>query len=317
MKLTKCHAIEAGSRLGAFSPSDWLGGDRPERSRAAALSLESAAGLKIEFAPNAFARDGIRAGTIDQRISDLDVLLDNELISGLIATYGGKACNQIVTRLPFEALARRRLPMFGFSDVAVLQNAITAQTGLVTFYGPNILAKLDQSSWGRLDSLVAGSAKFHTDSVFGMEPNPNARCVRAGRAVGRLFGGNLECFVYGNLLSKQDLSFFNQGIFFWESGGLTPREADQALTALANSGFLSTISGMIIGDAFTQEGYEWFRSDPLESVLNATASYRFPVLHLPIFGHKKLENPIIPIGVIAEMDAERLTARTIEDYIEV
>jgi len=316
MKFIKCRPLEEDKKIGAFSPSDFVGGDRPGRTRQAAAELQSSIGREVIFADNAFAQFGTIAGTVGQRVSDIDQLLDRNDVGALVATYGGKACNQLINALPYRKIRSKKRPIIGFSDIGVLDNAITATTGLVTFYGPNILAKLDQSDWGCLDSLRPEHERFHTEYIFGSNQNIGAQSVRAGRAEGRLFGGNLECFVYGNLVPKQDLSFFKDGIFFWESSGLLPREVDQVLTSFALSGFLDYISGMIIGDAFLQEGYEWFRSDPLESVLKATSRYNFPIIYHPNFGHKNLENPIIPVGVTAKMDADRISIKAIEGYLQ-
>jgi len=316
MELLKSRPLERGKKIGAFSPSDFLGGDRQARTREAAAELQIRIARETIFAENAFAQFGTNAGTVKERIADIEQLLEIDDVYALIATYGGKACNQLVNNLPYKKIKATQKPIIGFSDVSVLDNAITSATGLVTFYGPNILAKLDQSDWGGLESLRPECERFHTEYIFGSNESIGAKSVRAGRATGRLFGGNIECFVYGNLIPKQDLSFFKDGIFFWESGGLLPREVDQILTSLALSGFLDQISGMIIGDAFLEEGYEWFRSDPLESVLKATSGYNFPIIYHPNFGHKKLENPIIPIGVRAEMDADQISIKAIEGYLE-
>ncbi len=304
------------SKLGAFSPSDYLGGERPQKVVDAINRLEEK-GFQVIIGRYAFSKDGIRAGTIEQRIQDIKELVLKENVAGLIATYGGKACNQLIDELPVKEIQERRIPVFGFSDVAVLLNLITSRTGLITFYGPNILAKLDQSEWGDLGAINAESERFQPRNVFGDLTKVQARPFRSGRATGRIFGGNLECFIYGLVLPGINIDMFNGGIFFWESSGLTPREVDQILTALDKCGFLKRISGMIIGDAFKEEGYDWFKSDPCDSVNRACNAYKFPILYAPTFGHKKLENPTIPIGVLCEMDSDALQVSAIENYVEV
>jgi muramoyltetrapeptide carboxypeptidase len=317
MKSILCpRPIKIKSRVGAFSPSDLVGGDRPEKVMRGVQTLEDI-GFEIVLGQNVFAQDGIRAGTVEQRIQDVRDLVLREKVSALIATYGGKACNQLIDSFPISDIAEKRIPVLGFSDIAVLLNLITATTGLVTFYGPNILAKLDQSDWGDLGALNVNSVRFQPTNVFGDLSKVGARPFRSGRASGRLFGGNLECFIYGVLLTKVNIDLFNGGIFFWESSGLTPREVDQIFVALDKSGFLARISGMVIGDAFVEECYEWFRSDPCDSVVRACAGHSFPILYAPTFGHKKLQNPIIPIGTLCELDADALQVRAVENYLEV
>ena len=105
-------------------------------------------------------------------------------------------------------------------------------------------------------------------------------------------------------MSKIDLNFFDNGIFFWEEIGMTPRQIDQFLTALVNFGFMGRISGMVIGDFFAAEAEEALRSNPLDSVMNAISAYDFPVVYAPSFGHKTLENPVFPIGALASLDTK-------------
>ena len=190
-------------------------------------------------------------------------------------------------------------------------NAITARTGLATFHGPNIVGKLEESDWSSLDCLRPEFPWTETN-LLASAKRSEGLVLRRGIATGRLFGGNLNCFVLGVVLSRADLSFFDGGVFFWEDIGLTPRQIDQFLTALANIGFLDRISGMVIGDFFANEQHEWLRSDPLESVLHAVRNYSFPVIYAPLFGHRKLENPVFPIGASATLDTAEFSLRLTE-----
>ena len=55
--------------------------------------------------------------------------------------------------------------------------------------------------------------------------------------------------------------------------------------------------------------------DPVEAVLNACQHTKYPILHFPSFGHKPLENPIIPIGVMVNLDSDQRTICAIEPYV--
>jgi muramoyltetrapeptide carboxypeptidase len=138
----------------------------------------------------------------------------------------------------------------GFSDITVLLNCVTAKTGLVTFHGPNNAGQLGQSAWSDLRCLFPGFPWTEIDLLAGARDLAESQVLREGSARGRLFGGNLNCFVLGVVMSKIELSFFDGGIFFWEEIGLTPRQIDQFLTALVNIGSMDKISGMVVGDFF-------------------------------------------------------------------
>jgi muramoyltetrapeptide carboxypeptidase len=311
--LLQINALEDGSCIGIFSPSEWLGDNRPSRVREGAEFLERQ-GFRTAFSRHYLAQDTIRAGTVGERIADINELLSRADIDALLATWGGKACNHLIYELPYERLREQRKAMIGFSDVAVLLNAITAKTGLVTVHGPNIAGKLEESTWSDLSALRS-SFPWRSTNIIGTAAEAGGLALRGGRATGRLFGGNLNCFVLGVTMSRIDLSFFDGGIFFWEDIGLTPRQIDQFLSALRNVGFLDRISGMVVGDFFSEENHSWLRSDPLESVMHAIRGTSFPVVYAPIFGHRKLENPILPIGPKATLDADMLSLIVDEDVL--
>jgi muramoyltetrapeptide carboxypeptidase len=198
--------------------------------------------------------------------------------------------------------------------IAVLLNAITAKTGLLTFHGPNIVGKLEETDHsdlglvrepiiGRGSNLLAGASKVQT------------RCVKPGIGRGRLFGGNLNCFVLGLACSSINLDFFDGGIFFWEDLGLTPRQINQYLTALHNIGLFDRISGMVVGEFITPESENRVSSDPFEALIYPMRDYNFPVFYAPLFGHRKLENPIFPIGAMCELDATAGILLLLEDCV--
>lgn len=306
--------LQNNSTIGIFSPSEWLGNSRPEHVRDGAEFLERQ-GFNIQYARNYLAQDTIRAGTVAQRLADITELLDRPDVHAMLATWGGKACNQLVPALPYEKFARTRKAIVGFSDTCVLSNAITAKTGLVTFYGPNIAGKLEESTWSDL-AFLREAFDWRSTNILEGAKKTGALTLRSGSAAGRLVGGNLNCFVLGNILSRLDLSFFDGGIFVWEDIGLTPRQIDQFLTSLVNVGFMDRISGMIVGDFFHSESHEWLRSDPLESVMHAVRDFNFPVVYAPSFGHRKLENPVFPIGARCSLDADKVELVSLDSIVK-
>jgi muramoyltetrapeptide carboxypeptidase len=296
--------------VGVFSPSDALSGNRQDRVRSGCDRL-SQAGFQTLLSPNVFAKDGTMAGSIKQRISDISLLLADPKIKAMFPTWGGKACNQLIYDLPYREILQTKKIWLGFSDIAVLLNAITAKTGLITFYGPNIVGKLDETDHWAL-RLVREPVIDPGSNILANATKGEYKCLRPGIARGRLFGGNLNCFVLGVACAKIDLGVFDGGIFFWEDLGLTPRQVDQHLTALRNSGLLDRISGMVVGDFIAREAENRETSNPFDSVLHPSRDYKFPILYAPVFGHRRLENPIFPIGAMCELDAEASTLVMLE-----
>lgn len=312
-QLVPAAPIAEGAEIGVFSPSEYLTPKFRELVDNGAELLRKH-GFRPKFAANYLACDDIRAGTADQRIADINELLDATGVQALMASWGGKACSHLIAKLPYESFLKQRKPMLGFSDITVLLNCLTAKTGVVTFHGPQNVARLDRTAWADLRCLFADFPWPEVNLLAGAAQLDQSAVLRRGLSSGRLFGGNLSCFVLGVILSRIDLSFFDGGIFFWEEVGLTPRQIDQLLTSLVNCGFMDRISGMVIGDFIAEESEEQRRSNPIDSVMNALSGFEFPIIYAPCFGHKQLENPIFPIGPVASLDTSAFSLR-INDQI--
>ena len=143
--------LRPGSTLGVFSPSEPLTAERQQRMRPSIALLER--NFAVQFSRHALAETYYTAGSVTERLSDIDELLEDDGVDCLLASWGGKNANQLVRCLPYAELARRRKPIVGFSDVCVILNAITAETGLITFCGPNIAGKMAESEHWGLDLL--------------------------------------------------------------------------------------------------------------------------------------------------------------------
>jgi muramoyltetrapeptide carboxypeptidase LdcA involved in peptidoglycan recycling len=109
MDLSPALAIHDGAGIGIFSPSDRLAMNYPALVKAGSKILEQH-GFKSIFAHNYLAQDGIRAGTVAQRLNDINELLDALNVNALLASWGGKACNHLVYDLSYEKFLQKRKP---------------------------------------------------------------------------------------------------------------------------------------------------------------------------------------------------------------
>lgn len=298
-------ALQHGSAVGVFSPSEPLYPSRTDRVRANAERIERL-GHPVVYAPNAFNIRYHSAGTASERTADVHALVDDPRVGMLLGSWGGKTCVELLPHVDFSRIAMARKPIAGFSDVAVLLNAITASTGLITFHGPNVLGKLDESSHDDLAEFRAGSSFMAQDAVV-LEDTSSGVALAPGTARGILFGGNLSTFTLG-IAGTPFAQQMDNVLFFWESADERPQLLVQYLSALANSGFLDRVAGMIVGQTtYTDEGYDYQDID--EAILEATGRFGFPIMRIPTFGHSDIENPVVPIGGHCEMDADSLAAR--------
>lgn len=222
-------------------------------------------------------------------------------------------CNRIVDRLDYDLIRRRPKFFGGFSDLTSLVNAIHARTGLVTFHSP-----VASSEWN--DFSVQSFRAVAMNAEAAVLRNPVVRpaddlvareerisTVRAGRAHGRLVGGNLT--VLASLAGTPYFPDCRGAILFLEDINEYIYRIDRCLSTLRLAGALSQLAGVVLGRFTKCEPGDGYGSLTLDEVFD---DYFLP-LNVPVFrgaaiGHirRKLT---VPVGALAEMDADTGTIR--------
>ena len=312
MKSIKVNKVSKGATIGIFSPSEPIVEKRISRFKNG-ISILEANGYKVKLANNALKITDYTAGCVNDRISDIHELLKDNNVDILVSSWGGKSCNQLVKNIDYKLIKKKRKAILGFSDACVLLNNITSRTGLITFYGPNVIGKLDETEH---ENMAILNGDFYDENVLGKVERVDCKIIRGGKAKGKLIGGNLSTFVLGVVCSEIPHSYFDDAIFFWEDAGNSAQIINQYLTAISNRGIFERIKGMIIGDFITEETTEWKRTNDFKSIEQTLGNYNFPVLYAPTFGHRKLENPIFPIGANCSLDADKHMLKLNETIIE-
>lgn len=305
--------LEAGSTIGIFAPSEPILGSRIERFDRSMQILYNH-GFHVKLAPHCMEHYFYMAGTVKNRIADIHTLAYDQEVDVMFAAWGGKSCNQLLPHLDYELLATARKPILGFSDVSVLLNAIAWKSHLITFHGPNVAGKLFETEHSDLSLLSVEDKVAMKRNLLGDVNKVSPVVLRGGVGVGRLFGGNLSTFVLG-LLGTDFMPRWKDSILFFESGSQPPQIIDQYLTTLQNAGILRGLKGMIIGDFIREDPVEWKRRDSLDVILSIVEDYEFPVLYCPTFGHRPLENPILPIGAYCKLDASNAYLQLLEPVV--
>ena len=298
--------LDAASTLGIFSPSEPLVGNRLEMYGSGIKILESK-GYSIVEAKHVFARDAFDAGTIEERIADINQLLLDPEVDALMNSWGGKGCNQLLPHLNFELIAHAKKPILGFSDGCVLLNAISAQTGLVSFYGPNVVGKLHETEHSDLQILHLEDAT--SVNLLGDNQSTESTVINDGEASGRLFGGNLSTFTLGCLHLNELKRALNGAILCLEEGYIPVQIVLQHLHTLKNHGVFDVVSGVVIGCFETRDTTEWKQTDGVGCLQRFFRDWDIPVVHVPTFGHVPVENQILPIGARCSLNVENFSLK--------
>ena len=291
IKYIPAKRLKEGGTIGIFTPSEPITEERYTRLRDNARNLEKS-GYQVRFAPSWRCANSYAAGKITERVDDIHSLLADPGVDLLMASWGGKSSIQLVPHLDYELLKTAKKPVSAFSDGCVFLNAITAKTGLITFYGPNVLGKLDESEFSDLsDFRTAGLRDGSIIKLQGQETDT----IVPGVGEGILLGGNLSSFTISVIGSSTPCPS-PECILAFESGPKTPQEFDLLVSTIRASALFSSIRGMVFGDVPIKQDTRWGPGNLSDILVSIFGDCTFPIIHAPVFGHRDLPNPILPIG---------------------
>ncbi|KHK89716.1 microcin C7 resistance protein MccF [Novosphingobium malaysiense] len=308
--------LREGDVLGLVAPAGFVA------DRFGIADIEAtvrAMGLVPKAAPNLLAREGYLAGSDETRAKDLMAMFADDEVRAIMAVRGGWGSARLLPYLDFAAIARKPKLFTGFSDNTALHLALTARSGVTSIHGPNAAASWPPQAWDAFRRLAFDKATptYTVPSSNGPDlagRGPALRTFHGGKARGRLLGGNLT--VLSALVGTPYLPDFAGAILFLEDTHESEYRIDRMLTQLALAGILDTVAGVVVGQC-TQchnpdGGYANFT---VYEVLDR----RFSGLGVPAFqgamiGHIA-QQVSIPVGVIAEIDADAGTLRILEPVV--
>ncbi len=299
MTLLKPPGLRPGDTIGFFSPSSAATAWAPNHFARAKAYL-AAQGVELKAGSLTGERDHWRSGSIAARAEELNALIRDPEVRAIMSVIGGSNSNSLLPYLDYEALKRDPKIIIGYSDVTALLLGIHARTGLVTFYGPALVA-----SFGELSPLVdetlagfnqicqaGGAAVPHTvptptqwtDERLDWEQQTRAKqclpnrliSVGSGRVRCRLIGGNLNTLA---------------GI--WGSPYMPP---------------------IARGDILLLEDSQGSGRRPLDILLEVVGEPTFPILAEFDCAHT---HPMltVPLGIQAELDLDRQTLTLCEPWL--
>jgi muramoyltetrapeptide carboxypeptidase len=284
-----------------IAPAGPLTAERIDRSIERCRML----GLEPVLGNSARRRTGYFAGTDEERASDLQAALNDDSIDAIWALRGGYGTVRLLDHVDLSVMREKPKAYVGFSDNTTI-HLMLFNMGVVSFHGPHPGAEFPDETRDAFERVL------FSDEPAGMLPiraaDPAPRCLRPGRATGRLIGGNLSilaaaCGTNACLQARNDIVFI-------EDVAEPTYRIDRMLAQLYHSGAFVGVAGFAFG-RFT-EVPESENDRPVEEVLREIADrLRVPaVMDFPI-GHIE-HNWTVPVGVKAELDADNATLRITE-----
>jgi muramoyltetrapeptide carboxypeptidase len=317
-RLIKPPRLKDGAGVGLVAPSGVVDDAHIEKC---VRNLE-ALGFKVRLGANIRAQRGGYAGSVEQRLSDLQAMFLDRDVGAIWAARGGSGCLALLPRIDYGAIRRHPKILYGYSDITPLLLALHRHAGLVTFHGPvaSSMAPDRDSTVRSMRSVLMEPRARCTLEIApenlqreADEPQFAPRVFRRGRAEGRLVGGNLSvvCAMIGTPYAAQ----VEGNLLFLEEVGEAPYRIDRMFTQLRQSGLLAQASGVILGVFQKCEAVDGEPSLTLAEVLDDhLSSLRVPAAYGFSFGHIP-HQVTLPVGVRAALDTDARTITLLEPAV--
>ena len=295
--------LREGDRVIILSPSSKI--DKAFL-RGAVRRLQSW-GLEPVLAPHAGSSHGTYAGTMAQRLRDLQEALDNPQARAILCSRGGYGAVHLVDKLDFTRFRQQPKWLIGFSDITALHNVFQHE-GFASLHAPmarhlTVEPDDDPAMLALRDFLFGHYPEGRQDFGVACEAH---RLNHRGTARGILRGGNLSVF-YG--LRGTPWDFPPEGtLLFLEDVGERPHAVERMLYNLRLGGVLRRVSGIVVGQ-FTEYKETLTLGKPLlDAMADVLDDCRCPVCFDFPVGHVTANLPLV-CGAQARLEVGRKEVR--------
>lgn len=277
-------------------------------------------GLEVVFADNTTDDKWNKLGTgsNEERAADIMQAFKDKSVKAIFTVLGGFNSNQILSYLDYEVIRQNPKIICGFSDITAILGAITAKTGLETYYGPHYssigmkkgceytLEHLEQMLFSDDEAEIKPSAEWSDDPWYIDQEkrefikNEGFWNIHDGNAEGTIVGGNLCTF---NLLlgTPYRPEFPQDTILMIEDDAESyPAAFDRNLQALCHQPDFKNVKGLVIGrfqkgSKMEREMLEFIINNKKELknipvLANVDYGHSTPIITIPLGGHVKMQN---------------------------
>lgn len=270
--------LHAGDKIGIVAP----GRKVSVADVAPAVELFTSWPLEVVVAKNLFSNDhSYLAGTDDQRLADLQVMLDDASIKAIVCARGGYGSSRFLDRLDFTGFQKNPKWIAGFSDVTAIHLKLF-RLGYQSIHAtmPILFAKAGSSVsvmslkdvlLGERPVLQAGASSFN----------------RTGRSEGKVVGGNLSLIV--DAIGTPTEPDTDGAILVIEEIEEYLYKIDRMMIHLKRAGKLKNLAGLVVGHMTNILDSELRFGETVEEIIqHHTKEYNFPIAFRFPTGH---ENP--------------------------
>tara|TARA_B100000287_G_scaffold413196_1_gene444453 strand:- start:237 stop:1127 length:891 start_codon:yes stop_codon:yes gene_type:complete len=284
--------LNFGDKIGIISTARKINLEELEK----AINIFNEWGLKVCFGANLFNEENQFSGTVEERASDLQLMLDDDTIKAIICARGGYGTVQIIDKINFSSFIKNHKWIVGYSDVTVLHSH------LHNFNIPTIHATMPIN----FKNNTTESIESLKNALFGINKEikcPSHRLNVLGKVKGQIVGGNLS-ILYSLLGSDSDIETDGK-ILFIEDLDEYLYHIDRMMINLKRNGKLANIKAIIIGGMTKiQDNDIPFGKSAEEIILDHVKEYKIPACFGFPSGHID-DNRCIKFGIESVLEINK------------
>jgi muramoyltetrapeptide carboxypeptidase len=246
-------------------------------------------GFEIKIGTTVGKKDATFGGTDEERLQDLQQMLDDKNIKAIMCARGGYGAVRIIDQLDFTKFALHPKWIIGFSDITVIHSHLNKNFGIASIHSK--MCNSFPKEWSKAEPVQMETIESIQKCLSGekMQYIVTANDKnKTGTATGVLVGGNLKTLetLAG---SKSDINTDGK-ILFVEDTGEYLYSIDRMFWNLKRTGKLSRLKALIIGGFKVkpaEDPADEFGKNLFDIVLEKVKEYNYPVCFDFPVGHQK------------------------------
>ena len=268
MKLVQPPFLKKGDKVAIVSPARSITFEEVHPS----IRLFQEWGFEVVLGIYVFSRHHQFAGKDDQRLNDLQQVLDDNSIRAIFCARGGYCTVRILDRLDFTKFRNNPKWITGYSDITILHTHVQKHLGIQTLHS-TMLFNIKEDDF-ESDTII--SLK---NALFGEQLFYKKRITfrdRTGLSTGIVTGGNIS--ILYSLMGTPTEFETNGKILFLEDVDEYLYHLDRMMMNLKRAGKFKNLKGLIVGSLKDMKDNPIpFGQSAEDIIADAVKEYQFPV----------------------------------------
>ncbi|HYE54119.1 MAG TPA: LD-carboxypeptidase [Chitinophagaceae bacterium] len=290
--ITTPPSLKPGNTIGLVCPAGFMASEKVETC----IRTLRQWGFNVKTGSTVGSHsDNYFSGTDEERLNDLQQMLDDDSVHAILCARGGYGVSRIIDRINFKKFKKHPKWIVGYSDITVLLSHIYSNYKIAGLHSPMAGAFNDG---GADTEYVQSLRRALTGDRMSYQCDPHP-FNKKGKAEGALVGGNLSLLV-SLTGTASDLKTKGK-ILFVEDIGEYLYSIDRMFWHLKRTGKLEKLAGLIIGGFTDTKDTERPFGKPVYNIIHdIVKEYDYPICFGFPVSHSD-ENYALKTGVVHQL----------------